>query len=167
MCQERETTDGEVAVVNRHDRPRILDTDISALPEDKPLRLKWMGPRAFQSRYRPQPGVDRDFGRWWGPRHDQRVSHRRDTLDSPTGLLYAYDLMWDEYAVLGTDLPWAAVNRDGRDLRPPVRQRVGPGQRCAGLPYRGRRKPRVCPKYVRGARSWIGSGPVIEDVNPR
>jgi hypothetical protein len=109
MCQERETTDGEVAVANRHERPRILDTEISAQPEVKPLRLKWIGPRAFQSRYGVQPGVDRDFGMWWGPRHDQRVSHRRGTLDSPTGLLYAYDLTWDEYAVLATDIPWAAV----------------------------------------------------------
>jgi hypothetical protein len=71
--------------------------------------LDWMGPRAFKTRYGVQPGVDRDFGMRWGPRHDQRVSHRRDTLDSPTGLLYAYDLTWDEYAVLATDVPWAAV----------------------------------------------------------
>jgi hypothetical protein len=109
MYQERETTDGEVAVANRHDRPRVLDTEISAQPEVKPLRLGWMGPRAFKARYGVQPGVDRDFGRWCGPRHDQRVSHRRVTLDSPTGLLYAYDLTWDEYAVLATDIPGAAV----------------------------------------------------------
>ena len=109
MCQERETTDDEVAVANRHDRPRILDTEISAQPEVKPLKLKWMGPLPFQSRYGVQPGVDRDFGMWWGPRHDQRASHRRDTLDSPIGLLYAYDLTWDEYAVLATNIPWAAV----------------------------------------------------------
>ena len=112
MDQERETTDGEVAVTNRHDQPRIVDTEISAQPEVKPLRLHWMGPRAFKARYGVQPGVDRDFGMWWGPRHDQRVSHRRDTLDSPTGLLYAYDLTWDEYAVLATDVPWAAVEAD-------------------------------------------------------
>jgi hypothetical protein len=62
--------------------------------------------RAFKARFGVQPGVDRDFGMWWGPRHDQRLSHRRDTLDSPTGLLYAYDLTWDEYAVLATDIPW-------------------------------------------------------------
>ena len=109
MDQERETTDSEVDVANRHDGPRILDTEISAQPEVKPLWLKWMGPRAFKARYGVQPGVDRDFGMWCGPRHDQRVSHRRDTLDSSTGLLYAYDLTWDEYAVLATDIPWAAV----------------------------------------------------------
>jgi len=109
MDQERETTDGEVAVATRHDQPRIVDTKVSAQLEVKPLRLHWMGTRAFKARYGVQPGVDRDFGMWWGPRHDQRVSYRRDTLDSPTGLLYAYDLTWDEYAVLATDIPWAAV----------------------------------------------------------
>jgi hypothetical protein len=109
MYQERETIDGEVAVANRHDQPRIVDSEISAQPEVKPLRLHWLGPRAFKARYGVQPGVDRDFGMWWGPRHDQRVSHRRDTLGSATGLLYAYDLTWDEYAVLATDIPWAAV----------------------------------------------------------
>ena len=109
MCQERETTDGEVAVANRHDHPRILDTEISAQPEVKPLRLRWMGPRAFQSRYGVQPGVDHDIGMWWGPRHNQRVSHPRAALDAPTGLLYAYDLTWDEYAVLAADVPATAV----------------------------------------------------------
>jgi len=109
MDQERKTTDNEVHVANRQDRPRILDTEISAQPEVKPLRLRWMGPRAFKARYGVQPGVDRDFGMRCGPRHDQRVSHRRHTLDSPTGLLYAYDLTWDEYAVLATDIRWADV----------------------------------------------------------
>jgi hypothetical protein len=109
MYQERGTNDGEVEVAHRHDGPRILDTGISAQPEAKPIRLGWMGLRAFQSRYGVQPGVDRDFGMCWGPRHDQRVSHRRDTLDSPTGLLYAYDETWDEYAVLATDVPASAV----------------------------------------------------------
>ena len=111
MDQEHETTDGEVAVANRDDRPRILDTEISAQPEVKPLRLEWMGPRTFTARYGAQPGVDRDrdLGMWRRPGHDQRVSHRGDTLDSPTGLLYAYHLTWDEYAVLATDIPWAAV----------------------------------------------------------
>jgi len=109
MYQERETTDGEVAVANRHDQPRIVDTEISAQPEVKPLRLHWMGPRAFKARYGVQPGVDRDFGMWWGPRHDQRMCHRRGTLDSPTDLVYVYDLTWDEYAVLATDVQASAV----------------------------------------------------------
>jgi len=37
------------------------------------------------------------------------VSHHFATVDSPTGLVYAYDLTWDEYAVLATDVPRAAV----------------------------------------------------------
>jgi len=37
------------------------------------------------------------------------VSHHLATVDSPTGLVYAYDLTWDEYAVLATDVPRAAV----------------------------------------------------------
>ena len=109
MDQERETTDGEVDVANRHDRPRILDTEISAQPEVKPLRLEWMGPRAFQSRYGLQLGVDRDFWMWWGARSHQRMCHQRATAASPTNLVYVYDLTWDEYAVLATDIPWAAV----------------------------------------------------------
>ena len=128
MDQERETTDGEVAVANRRDRPRIVDTEISAQPNVKPLRLHWMGPRAFKAQYGVQPGVD--FGMLWGPRHDQRLSHHRDTLDSPTGLLYAYDLTWDEYAALATDIPSAAVeaiiNRAlGRDTRMSVEAIAG------------------------------------------
>ncbi|MEO8185596.1 MAG: hypothetical protein ABI895_42875 [Deltaproteobacteria bacterium] len=45
----------------------------------------------------------------WGPRGDQSFCHHRANLNSPTGLVYAYDLTWDEYAVLATDLPVAAV----------------------------------------------------------
>jgi hypothetical protein len=56
-----------------------------------------------------QPGVEADFGTWWGPRHDQRISHRRAALDSPTGLLYAYDRTWDEYAMFANDVPATAV----------------------------------------------------------
>jgi hypothetical protein len=109
MYQERETTDGEVAVANRHDRPRILDTEISAQPEVKPLRLEWMGPRAFQSRYGLQLGVDRDFWMWWGARSDQRMCHHRATAASPADLVYVYDLTWDEYAVLATDVQASGV----------------------------------------------------------
>ncbi|NMM24010.1 MAG: hypothetical protein HHJ11_11005 [Phycicoccus sp.] len=68
-----------------------------------------MGTRAFTARYAVQPVVDPILGARWGPRHDQSVSHHLATVDSPTGLLYAYDLTWDEYAVLATDVPRAAV----------------------------------------------------------
>ena len=56
-----------------------------------------------------QPGVDPILGTRWGPRHDQSVSYHLATVDSPTGLAYAYDLTWDEYAVLATDVPRAAA----------------------------------------------------------
>ena len=54
------------------------------------------------------PGIDRDFGMRWGDRGDRRISLRR-TPDATSGLLYAYDPLWDEYAVMGRDVPTAAV----------------------------------------------------------
>jgi hypothetical protein len=72
-------------------------------------RPEWIGPLAFKARYGMQLGVEADFGTWWGPRHNQHISHRRATLDCPTGLLYAYDLTWDKYAVMAADVPAAAV----------------------------------------------------------
>ena len=71
--------------------------------------LDWMGSHAFKARYAVQPGVDRGFGTWWGPRHNQSISHHLATLDSPTGLSYAYDLTWDEYAVLAADVSATVV----------------------------------------------------------
>ena len=110
MYQQRKANIGEVHAANAYGgqgNPSHSSDSSNAVVRS--AALGWMGPRAFKARYGVQPGVDRDFGMWWGPRHDQRVSHRRDTLDSPTGLFYAYDLTWDEYAVLATDIPWAAV----------------------------------------------------------
>jgi len=51
-------------------------------------------------------------------------------VDSPTGLVYAYDLTWDEYAVLATHVPRAAVEAAlGRaragDTRPTVETLAG------------------------------------------
>ena len=57
-----------------------------------------------------QPVVDPILDSRWGPRHDQSVMHHLATTDSLTGLVYAYDLTWDEYAVLATDVPRAAVD---------------------------------------------------------
>ena len=68
-----------------------------------------MGRHAFTARYAVQPVVDPILSTLWGPRHDQSVLHHLATVDSPTGLVYAYDLTWDEYAVLATDVPRAAV----------------------------------------------------------
>ena len=72
-------------------------------------RLDWMGLHAFTARYAVQTVVDRVLGMRWGPRHDQSVSHHLATANPPTGLVYAYDLTWDEYAVLAIDIPTTAV----------------------------------------------------------
>ena len=110
MYQQRKASIGEVHAANAYGGQCCpVDSTTSSDPEANPRMLDWVGPHAFKARYGVQPGVDCDFEMWWGPRHDQRLSHRHDTLDSPTGLLYAYDLTWDEYAVLATDIPWAAV----------------------------------------------------------
>lgn len=69
----------------------------------------WMGRHAFTARYAVQPVIDPILGTRWGPRHDQSVLHHLATVKSPTGLVYAYDLTWDEYAVLATDVPRAAI----------------------------------------------------------
>jgi len=81
-----------------------LESDVST------RRLDWTGQHAFTARYAVQPVVDPILGTRWGPRHDQSVSYHLATVDSPTGLVYAYDLTWDEYAVLATDVPRAAVH---------------------------------------------------------
>ena len=110
MYQQHKSKIGEVHAANAYggqSNPSHSSDSSNAVVRS--AALDWMGPRAFKARYGVQPGVDRDFGMWRGPRHDQRVSHRRDTLVSPTGLFYAYDLTWDEYAVLATDIPWTAV----------------------------------------------------------
>ena len=70
--------------------------------------LEWRGPVAFSKAYGSVPGIDHDFGMRWGSNRDQRVSLRVE-LGGDEGLLYAYDPTWDEYAVIGTDVPLAAV----------------------------------------------------------
>jgi hypothetical protein len=78
-------------------------------PDVSLRRLDWMGRHAFTARYAVQLVVDPILGTRWGPRHDQSVFHHLATVDSPTGLVYAHDLTWDEYAVLATDVPRAVV----------------------------------------------------------
>ena len=78
-------------------------------PDVSLRRLDWMGRHAFTARYAVQPVVDPILGMRWGPRHDQSVSHHLATVDSPTGLVYAYDLTWDEFALLANDVPTTAV----------------------------------------------------------
>lgn len=79
----------------------------STEPAHEPT-LEWIGPQAFNARFGDVPGIDRDFGMRWGERGDRRISLRR-TPDATSGLLYAYDPVWDEYAVLGRDVPTPAV----------------------------------------------------------
>jgi len=70
--------------------------------------LEWRGPVSFARAYGAAPGIDHDFGSRWGSNGDQRVSLRVEVA-SDTGLLYVYDPTWDEYAVIGSDVPLAAV----------------------------------------------------------
>ena len=70
--------------------------------------LEWRGPVAFARTHAAVPGIERDFGARWGSNGDQRVSLRVE-VGSDTGLLYVYDPTWDEYAVIGSDVPLAAV----------------------------------------------------------
>jgi len=110
MDQEHKANIGEVPAANpdgRHCFPD--DSPASANPPVGLRRLKWMGPHAFEARYGTQPWFERDHGMWWGPRQNQRVFHRCAIQESPTGLFYAYDLTWDEYAVLATDVCVAVI----------------------------------------------------------
>lgn len=70
--------------------------------------LTWVGPRAFETAYGHLPGADEHFGTTWGPQATQRISLRR-TPGADAGLLYAYDPLWDEYAVLATHATVDAV----------------------------------------------------------
>ncbi len=108
MYQERSV--GDVTSANPHGGQGFSADSITAHEPNVSLRrLDWMGRHAFTARYAVQPVVDPILGTRWGPRHDQSVSHHLATVESPTGLVYAYDLTWDEYAVLATDVPRAAV----------------------------------------------------------
>jgi hypothetical protein len=110
MHREHTPSIDEIPVANSSGRQRFpVDSIASRDPVVGVRRPEWIGPLAFKARYGMQLGVETDFGTWCGPRHDQHISHRRAALDSVTGLLYAYDLIWDEYAVLAADVPAAAV----------------------------------------------------------
>jgi hypothetical protein len=74
-------------------------------------QLEWTGPKAFDAQHHSIRGVDRDYGMRWGPRSNQRISLRLDGDDATHGLLYAYDPIWQEYAVLSTHADRAAVDR--------------------------------------------------------
>ena len=63
----------------------------------------WLGPVAFRAQYESDHntylGIDHDYGMRWGAAGDQRISLRHPP-GADSGLLYAYDPTWDEYAVL-------------------------------------------------------------------
>ena len=70
--------------------------------------LGWRGPLAFARAHEALPGIDHEFGTRWGSKRDQRVRLRVE-VGAETGLLYVYDPTWDEYAILGSDVPLAAA----------------------------------------------------------
>ena len=108
MYQERNV--GDVTSANPYGGQGFSADSMTDRDPDVSLRrLDWMGRHAFTARYAVQPAIDPILGSRWGPRHDQSVSHHIATVGSPTGLVYAYDLTWDEYAVLATDVPRGAV----------------------------------------------------------
>jgi len=74
--------------------------------------LEWRGPMSFARTYGVVPGIHHDFGIRCGPNGDQPVSLRVEP-GADSGLLYVYDLTWDEYAVLGSEVPVAAVESAG------------------------------------------------------
>jgi hypothetical protein len=70
--------------------------------------LEWMGPVAFARTVGAVSGVEHGFGTCWGSNGDQGV-RLRVGVGGDAGLLYVHDPTWDEYAVLGSDIPLAAV----------------------------------------------------------
>ena len=72
-----------------------------------PRDASWIGPLAFRT-MAGQAGTDRDFGMRWGQRREQRIA-LRCMPGADRGLLFAYDPLWDEYAVLAHDMHVAAV----------------------------------------------------------
>ena len=69
--------------------------------------LEWVGPATFRALHGGS-GIDQDFGTHWGPGGQVRISLRR-APGTDTGLLYAYDQLWDEYAVLADPVSGSVV----------------------------------------------------------
>ncbi|GEM_PF-2511244 len=112
---------GIVGDVTRAGADRVTDllgdgiTDLGVLlvatePTPRPTQpsLNWMGPIAFGRLTETHVGIDHDLGSRWGAGRDVRISHRRPH-DGATGLLYAYDRTWDEYAILADTIDTAIV----------------------------------------------------------
>jgi len=77
--------------------------------------LAWVGPAAFQRQAGTGGGGDLDVGSSWGRRRDRRVAVRT-APGSSSGLLYAYDATWDEYAVLALGVDPEVVREAYRSL---------------------------------------------------
>ena len=84
-------------------RSTALGEPTSGSPSQSPT---WLGPVAFRAQYGSDGvhrsthlGIDHDYGMRWGAAGDQRISLRHPP-GADSGLLYAYDPTWDEYAVL-------------------------------------------------------------------
>lgn len=92
-----------------HNVDLLLSAALQRAPVVAQTSPEWIRPHAFSAQFGHLPGVDRDYGMRWGERGDQRISWRAP-LDASTGLLYAYDPLWAEYKVLGTDVPRQAVD---------------------------------------------------------
>ena len=75
--------------------------------EDPAVTLEWIGAPAFH-RAHSDKGLDLDLGMRWGERQSVRISLRRKPGDT-VGLLYAYDWIWDECAVLADSISIAAA----------------------------------------------------------
>lgn len=80
---------------------------MNANSHQTPREPHWVGPLAFNG-IAGNPGAEREFGTRWGERCDQRIA-MRCMPSASHGLLYAYDPLWDEYAVLARNAPVAAV----------------------------------------------------------
>jgi len=87
---------------------RSVVLDFGLRSSDVEAGLTWMGPAAFRAQFHAAPGLDHDFGMRWGANGDQRLS-LRVPVGGDSGLLYAYDPTWDEYAILIHEASTAAV----------------------------------------------------------
>jgi hypothetical protein len=106
--------------------------------------LEWRGPVAFARAHGAVPGIDHDFGTSWGPNGDQRVSLRVE-VGADAGLLAVYDPTWDEYAVLGSDVPLIEVeDAFGRAL--PLGEQVAVEEFVALLPNLSAVRPSPVPE---------------------
>jgi hypothetical protein len=106
--------------------------------------LEWMGPVAFSRTHGAVPGTEHGFGTCWGSNGDQRVSLRVG-IGGGTGLLYVHDPTWDEYAVLGNDIPLAAV-QDAYRSSPQLGEHPSVEDLVALLPNRPASRPAAGPE---------------------